>query len=51
MTYYEIYAEPVSDELKSILRKEDLVALGLLPDDSESYTDEESLKQAFKDHF
>lgn len=49
MTYYEIYTESVSDEIKKKLREEDLKTIGLLPDDSETFTDEESLKQAFKD--
>lgn len=45
---YEQYSEPVSDEIKSRLREDDLKALGILPDDNVTYKDEESLKQAFK---
>lgn len=48
--YYEQYTEPVSEEIREELRKDDLKAIGLLPDDSETYTNEESLKQAFKDN-
>lgn len=45
--YYEEYTEPVSDELKSQLREDELEVLGYLPDDSQDYTNEQSLDEAF----
>lgn len=46
---YEQYTEPVSDELKSILREDELKIIGYLPDDTDIFNDEQSLKQAFED--
>lgn len=46
---YEQYTEPVSNELKSILREDELKIIGYLPDDTDVFNDEQSLKQAFED--
>lgn len=46
---YEQYTKPVSDELKSILREDELKIIGYLPDDTDVFNDEQSLKQAFED--
>lgn len=46
--HYEEYTEPVSAEIKTHLRKDELAVLGYLPDDSKNYFDKESLKRAFK---
>ena len=46
--HYEEYTEPVSAETKAHLRQDELAVLGYLPDNSKNYSDEESLKEAFK---
>lgn len=44
------YSEPISEELKALLRKDELQMWGLLPDDATVYHDEQSLRQAFQEH-
>lgn len=48
--YYEEYTEPVSDEVKERLRKDELEVLGYLPDNSSNYSDEQSIDEAFQKH-
>ena len=47
---YEQYSEPVSEEIKTKLREDELKVIGYLPDDADVFDDEESLKQAFEDN-
>lgn len=47
---YEQYSEPVSEELKDRLRVDELKMVGYLPDDADTFDDEQSLKQAFEDN-
>ena len=47
---YEQYSEPVSEEIKTKLREDELKVIGYLPDDADVFDDEESLRQAFEDN-
>lgn len=46
--YDEEYTEPVSDDIKTRLREDELEFLGYLPDNSTDYINEKDLDDAFK---